>query len=146
LSLVSQAVSFYIQNYPDGPDKVLGFVTYDLILGLEWDHIYTAEYFIFINLLLGASLAACSFTRQLPVVKVTPVAPLTPYTPSSVSFISPRNTESQASTISLLHRSPANGTLPPVLRLSGGWDSITRRYPLRGSPTSDTAWSAVDIR
>mmetsp|Transcript_27118 Transcript_27118/g.68229 ORF Transcript_27118/g.68229 Transcript_27118/m.68229 type:complete len:543 (-) Transcript_27118:140-1768(-) len=66
----NQAVSFYIQNYPDGANKVLGFVTYDLILGLQWDHIYTAEYFIFINLLLGASLAACSFTRQLPVVKI----------------------------------------------------------------------------
>ena len=59
-----------LQNYPDGPDKVAGFVDYHLIELLQWDHIYTAPYFLALLALLGASLAACTSTRQWPMVRV----------------------------------------------------------------------------
>ena len=62
--------SLSLQNYPDGPDKVAGFVDYHLIELLQWDNIYTAPYFLALLALLGASLAACTSTRQWPMVRV----------------------------------------------------------------------------
>ena len=61
---------FYIEMYPSEGPKVLGFVTHDLIGFLQWDHIYTANYFLAILALLAASLAACTATTQWPMVKV----------------------------------------------------------------------------
>ena len=58
------------QNYPDGPGKVLGFVDWRLLQLLQWDHIYTADYFLALMALLAASLAACTSTRQWPMVRV----------------------------------------------------------------------------
>lgn len=49
---------------------MLGFLTGDLILTLQLDHIYTADYFYLSMGLLAASLAACTYTRQWPAVKV----------------------------------------------------------------------------
>lgn len=49
---------------------MLGFVTWDLILGLGLDHIYATWYFAALVVLLGASLLACTSTRQWPIVKV----------------------------------------------------------------------------
>ena len=48
-------------------DKWLNF---RLIWALQFDHIYTANYFLALMALLAASLAACSTTRQWPMVKV----------------------------------------------------------------------------
>jgi cytochrome c biogenesis protein len=62
--------AFYVQNYPSEGPKVLGFVTHDLINFLQWDHIYTANYFLAILALLAASLSACTATTQWPAVKV----------------------------------------------------------------------------
>jgi len=62
--------SYYIENYPIDGDKVLGFLSYDLLLNLEFDHIYTAWYFYVSLAWLAASLAACTWTRQWPAVKV----------------------------------------------------------------------------
>jgi cytochrome c biogenesis protein len=45
-------------------------VDWHLIKMLQWDHIYTANYFLALMALLGASLAACTSTRQWPMVKV----------------------------------------------------------------------------
>ncbi len=59
-----------VQNYPDGPDKVIGFVDWQLIKALQWDHIYSANYFLALMALLAASLAACTSTRQWPMVRV----------------------------------------------------------------------------
>ena len=58
------------QNYPDGPSKVLGFVDWRLLQALQWDHIYTADYFLALMTLLAASLAACTSTRQWPAVRI----------------------------------------------------------------------------
>lgn len=49
---------------------MLGFLSYDLLLNLELDHIYTAWYFYISLAWLAASLAACTWTRQWPAVKV----------------------------------------------------------------------------
>ena len=58
------------QNYPDGPDKVAGFVDWHLIQAAQLDRIYTAGYFLGMLGLLAASLAACTATRQWPAVRV----------------------------------------------------------------------------
>ncbi len=68
--LRTQPLEYYTTNYPvDGP-KVLGFLTYEWIKTLQLDHIYTAWYFYGSLGLLGASLMACTYTRQWPAVKV----------------------------------------------------------------------------
>lgn len=61
---------YYAQNYPDEGAKVLGFVTSRLIWALQWDHIYTADYFLLLLALLAGSLSACTATTQWPMVKV----------------------------------------------------------------------------
>ncbi|KAK9825449.1 hypothetical protein WJX81_001648 [Elliptochloris bilobata] len=63
-------LEFYMQNYPDGARKVAGFVDWRLIQAAQLDHIYTAGYFLGLLGLLGASLAACTATRQWPAVRV----------------------------------------------------------------------------
>lgn len=35
-----QSYDYYIEAYPDGPDKVLNFLDYNLLLTLQLDHIY----------------------------------------------------------------------------------------------------------
>ena len=37
---------------------------------MQWDHIYTADYFLALLALLGSSLAACTYTNQWPSVKI----------------------------------------------------------------------------
>lgn len=66
----NKPLQFYLDAYPDGANKVLGFLTYNWIFALQWDHIYTSNYFLGLMALLGASLAACTSTRQLPMVRV----------------------------------------------------------------------------
>lgn len=66
----NKSIEYYVQNYPEEGQKVLGFLSYDVILALQFDHIYSANYFLFLLALLGASLIACTMTTQLPMVKV----------------------------------------------------------------------------
>lgn len=73
LSYIHQSVDFipeipHIEDtcrtfYPNEGEKVLGFVTADLIQALQLDHVYTAPYFLGLMALLSASLAACTSTR-----------------------------------------------------------------------------------
>ncbi|KAI7839290.1 hypothetical protein COHA_006988 [Chlorella ohadii] len=62
--------AYYAENYPEEGQKVLGFLTGRLIWALQLDHIYSADYFLLLLGLLGASLAACTATNQWPAVKV----------------------------------------------------------------------------
>ena len=62
--------AFYVEKYPSEGPRVFGFITHDLIGFLQWDHIYTANYFLAILALLAASLMACTATTQLPMVRV----------------------------------------------------------------------------
>ncbi|GFR47507.1 hypothetical protein Agub_g9236 [Astrephomene gubernaculifera] len=67
----NKPLEYYIANYPaEGPHKVLGFLSYDVITALQLDHIYSADYFYLSMALLAASLTACTYTRQWPAVKV----------------------------------------------------------------------------
>jgi hypothetical protein len=66
-----QTLEWYQTNYPDGPQKVLGFLDYKLLFALQLDHIYTSAYFLGLSALLTASLIACSKTQQWPLLKMS---------------------------------------------------------------------------
>jgi cytochrome c biogenesis protein len=59
-----------LTNYPEGPDAVLGFLSWQVLLGLQLDHVYSAWWFYALLALLGASLIACTASTQWPVAKV----------------------------------------------------------------------------
>eukprot|EP00210_Caulerpa_lentillifera_P002205 g2119.t1 len=64
-----KSLDFYMENYPDGEQKMLGFLTYQILLFFQLDHIYTAPYFYGLIGLLVAQLMACTSTRQWPIAK-----------------------------------------------------------------------------
>ncbi len=65
-----QSPQFYLDRFPEGPDKVYGFLTGSVILSAGLDHIYTTNYFLSLLALLAASLVACTRTQQWPLAKV----------------------------------------------------------------------------
>ena len=65
----NKGLEYYTLNYPqDHP--ILGFLTYDVLLAAQLDHIYSAPYFYLSIVLLAISLMACTWTTQLPTAKV----------------------------------------------------------------------------
>ncbi|NET34527.1 MAG: cytochrome c biogenesis protein, partial [Cyanothece sp. SIO1E1] len=60
-----QSLAFYQANYPEHP-ALFGFLTWKLLLLIGLDHVYRTWWFLAILILFGASLTACTFTRQLP--------------------------------------------------------------------------------
>lgn len=64
--------SFYEINY-DNNKPVLGFITASLILTLGLDNVYQTWWFILIIFLFGASLISCTFSRQLPSLKLAQI-------------------------------------------------------------------------
>ena len=63
-----QSLAFYKENYPiDKP--LFGFLTWKLVIFLNFDHLYTAWWFLMILFLFAGSLIACTFTTQLPSIK-----------------------------------------------------------------------------
>lgn len=65
----SQSVQFYETNYP-ATRPILGFINSDLILILGLNKIYTNWWFLFIIFLFGSSLLSCTFSRQIPSLKL----------------------------------------------------------------------------
>ncbi len=63
-----QSAEFYQANYPEHP-ALFGFLTWKLILLLGLDHVYRTWWFLALLVLFGASLTACTFTRQVPALK-----------------------------------------------------------------------------
>ncbi len=64
-------MEYYIENYPDmDGSRVFGFVTWRFIGLFQFDHIYATPYFLGLLALLAASLAACTTTRQWPMLRV----------------------------------------------------------------------------
>jgi cytochrome c biogenesis protein len=63
-----ETVAFYQAHYPEQP-ALFGFLTWRLILKLGLDHVYRTPWFLALLILLGSSLAACSLTRQWPMLK-----------------------------------------------------------------------------
>jgi cytochrome c biogenesis protein len=64
-----EAPDFYFQKYPE-ENPVLGFFTWRWVLTLGFDHMYSSPIFLGTLVLLGASLMACTYTTQIPLVKV----------------------------------------------------------------------------
>ena len=60
-----QSLAFYQENYPESP-ALFGFLTWKLLLIAGLDHVYRTWWFLALLILFGASLTACTFTRQFP--------------------------------------------------------------------------------
>jgi len=64
-----QSVNIYKINYPL-TNPVFGFLTWDRILKLGLDHVYTTWWFFLLIFLFGLSLISCTFLQQLPSLKI----------------------------------------------------------------------------
>ena len=64
-----EAPDFYFQKYPED-NPVLGVFTWRWVLGLGFDHMFSSPVFLGMLVLLAASLMACTYTTQIPLVKV----------------------------------------------------------------------------
>ncbi|GAB4853933.1 copper chaperone [Ancistrocladus abbreviatus] len=64
-----EAPDFYFQQYPED-NPVLGFFTWRWVLALGFDHMFSSSIFLGTMALLAASLMACTYTTQIPLVKV----------------------------------------------------------------------------
>ncbi len=58
---------FYYENFDKNP--FLGIINGNILLLLEFNHIYTSFWFLLLLSWLGLALAVCSFRRQLPILK-----------------------------------------------------------------------------
>ncbi|MEL7333003.1 MAG: cytochrome c biogenesis protein [Cyanobacteria bacterium J06560_2] len=63
-----QGLTFYQENYPESP-ALFGFLTWKVVLFLGLDHVYRTWWFLAILILFGASLTACTFTRQITALR-----------------------------------------------------------------------------
>lgn len=64
-----QPIEIYKVNYPL-TNPVLGFLTWDRILQLGFDHVYKTWWFFSLIFLFGFSLISCTFLQQFPSLKV----------------------------------------------------------------------------
>jgi cytochrome c biogenesis protein len=60
-----QTLEFYQTSYPEDP-ALFGFLSWKVILISGLDHVYRTWWFLALLILFGASLTACTFTRQFP--------------------------------------------------------------------------------
>ena len=63
-----QSKEFYQQNYPDEPAQ-FGYLSWQVVLTVGLDHVYRTWWFLSLLILFGASLTACTFTRQLTALR-----------------------------------------------------------------------------
>lgn len=64
-----EAPDYYFQKFPED-NPVWGFFTWKWILYPGFDHMYSSPVFLGMLALLGVSLMACTYTTQIPMVKV----------------------------------------------------------------------------
>ncbi len=64
-----QSIEIYKLNYPL-TNKVLGVLSWDIIIKFGFDHIYNTWWFLILILLFGTSLLTCTFLQQLPSLKI----------------------------------------------------------------------------
>lgn len=64
-----QSIETYKLNYPL-TNRVFGFLSWDIILKLGFDHVYTTWWFITFILLFGISLLTCTLLQQFPSLKI----------------------------------------------------------------------------
>lgn len=65
-----EASDLYFQKFPED-NPVLGFFTWRWVLTLGFDHMFSSPVFLGNLVLLGASLMACTYTTQIPLLKVS---------------------------------------------------------------------------
>ena len=65
-----QTIDFYRENYPEHP-ALFGFLSYKVILAIGLEHVYGSWWFLSLLILFGTSLTACTFNRQLPILKAS---------------------------------------------------------------------------
>ncbi|MGB3298813.1 MAG: cytochrome c biogenesis protein, partial [Phormidesmis sp.] len=63
-----QGLAFYQENYPADP-ALFGFLSWRFILAVGLNHVYSTWWFLAILILFGASLTACTFTRQITALR-----------------------------------------------------------------------------
>jgi len=68
----NKEASFYETTYPTSK-PIFGFINSNLILSLGLDHVYQTWWFIAIILLFSLSLISCTFSRQLPSLKLAQI-------------------------------------------------------------------------
>ena len=59
-----QSLEYYQSNYPERP-ALFGFLTYKVLLIAGFDHVYRTWWYLALLIFFGASLTACTFTRQI---------------------------------------------------------------------------------
>ncbi|KAG9440873.1 hypothetical protein H6P81_021038 [Aristolochia fimbriata] len=64
-----EAPAYYFEKYPED-NPVFGFFTWKWVLALGFDHMYSSPIFLGMLALLAASLMACTYTTQIPLVRV----------------------------------------------------------------------------
>ncbi|KAG2534939.1 hypothetical protein PVAP13_9NG075400 [Panicum virgatum] len=64
-----EAPSYYFEKFPED-NPVFGFITWRWILTPGFDHMFSSPVFLGLLALLALSLMACTYTTQLPMVKV----------------------------------------------------------------------------
>lgn len=64
-----EAPEYYFQKFPED-NPVLGIFTWKWILTPGFDHMYSSPVFLGVLALLAVSLMACTYTTQIPMVKV----------------------------------------------------------------------------
>jgi len=63
-----QPLTFYQANYPENP-ALFGFLSWRVLLALGLDHVYRTSWYLTLLVVFGASLMACTFSRQVPALK-----------------------------------------------------------------------------
>ncbi|KAG4159928.1 hypothetical protein ERO13_D02G203009v2 [Gossypium hirsutum] len=64
-----ESPEYYFQKYPE-ENPIFGFFTWRWVLTLGFDHMFSSPVFLGTLILLGTSLMACTYTTQIPLVKV----------------------------------------------------------------------------
>jgi len=68
----NQTINYYQENYPENP-ALFGFLTWQVLLNIGLNHVYTTWWYLAILFLFGSSLIACTFKRQLPALKAAKI-------------------------------------------------------------------------
>jgi cytochrome c biogenesis protein len=63
-----ESIDFYRANYPEDP-ALFGFLSWQVILAVGLNHVYSTWWFLALLIVFGSSLTACTFTRQFPALK-----------------------------------------------------------------------------
>jgi len=66
----NQVLDFYKENYPEN-SNLIGFINWKTIKLLSLDNVYRSWWYLSLLVTLGVSLISCTFTSQLPTLKIS---------------------------------------------------------------------------